>query len=85
MEKRNRPNLQFLKRGEQMKKIGLMFLMILMIFSTTVHANSIDSITMDIYIDKYGNAEITEVWECYINHGTESYIELYLHEIRMEH
>ena len=26
--------------------------------------NTINSITMDVYIDKYGDAEITEVWNC---------------------
>ncbi|MBQ8300225.1 MAG: DUF2207 domain-containing protein [Clostridia bacterium] len=56
-----------------MKKIVVMFLMMIMIFSTTVNANSIDSITMDIYIDESGDAEITEVWKCYTNQGTESY------------
>ena len=40
---------------------------------TIVHANSISSIDMDINIDDYGNANITEVWRCRTNQGTESY------------
>ena len=38
-----------------------------------VKANSIDSISMDIYIDKNGNAKVTEVWNCDANQGTEVY------------
>ena len=40
---------------------------------TMVHANLISSIDMDINIDDYGNANITEVWRCRTNQGTESY------------
>ena len=40
---------------------------------TIVHANSISSINMDINIDDYGNANITEVWKCNTSQGTESY------------
>ena len=38
-----------------------------------VKANSIDSISMDIYIDKNGNAKVTEVWNCNVSDGTEVY------------
>ena len=40
---------------------------------TMVHANLISSIDMDINIDDYGKANITEVWRCRTNQGTESY------------
>ena len=38
-----------------------------------VQANSISSISMDIYVDKSGNAEVTEIWNCSTNQGTEVY------------
>ena len=41
--------------------------------NSNVEANSINSINMDIYIDKNGNAEVTETWICYANSGTEIY------------
>ncbi len=40
---------------------------------TSVNANSISSINMDIYVDNNGNAEVTEVWTCSTNQGTEVY------------
>ena len=49
-----------------------LFISVLAIKST-VQANSISSISMDIYIDNSGNAQVTEVWDCYTNQGTESY------------
>lgn len=36
-------------------------------------ANSIDSITMDIYIDPNGTAHVTETWDAYLDQGTEGY------------
>lgn len=38
-----------------------------------VHANSISNISMDIYVDKDGNATVTETWDAYVNQGTEGY------------
>ncbi len=49
------------------------FIMILLGISTTVKANSIDNISMDIKVDKKGNAKVTEIWTCYVNEGTEVY------------
>ncbi|MDO5556232.1 MAG: DUF2207 domain-containing protein [Clostridia bacterium] len=40
---------------------------------SSVEANSISSINMDIHIDNYGNANITEVWNCNTTQGTEVY------------
>jgi hypothetical protein len=42
-------------------------------FNTSVKANSIDSINMDIYVDKSGDAHVTEVWDATLNQGTEGY------------
>ena len=42
-------------------------------FNNTVKANSISSIDMDIYVDNSGNAEVTEIWNCNTNQGTECY------------
>ncbi len=56
-----------------MKKFILSFMMMLLMFTSVVNANSINSITMDIYIDSNGDADITEVWDCTTNQGTESY------------
>ncbi len=41
--------------------------------SSIVNANSISKISMDINIDANGNANITEVWDAYLNKGTEGY------------
>ena len=38
-----------------------------------VYANDIKSINMDIFIDNYGNANITEVWQADLDSGTEGY------------
>ena len=43
------------------------------IFVSNVQANSISSINMDIYVDNNGNAYVTEVWNCNVTQGTESY------------
>ena len=56
-------------------KIFLIFLFMFIIFSLgkNVQANSINKISMDIYVDNNGNAHITETWNCYANQGTEVY------------
>ena len=56
-------------------KIMLLFLVILALFSlkANVQANSIQKISMDIFIEDNGDAKITESWECYTNEGTEVY------------
>lgn len=50
-----------------------MMLFLLVVLKSTVEANSIDSINMDIYIDSSGNANVTETWKCNTNKGTECY------------
>ena len=49
------------------------FLFVLFLITNNVQANSISSITMDIHIDKFGNANVTEFWNCNVTQGTESY------------
>lgn len=56
----------------------LIFITLLFIFSNSiVFANSIDKITMDIYIDPFGNAKVTETWDTYVTSGTEIYKSYY--------
>ena len=42
-------------------------------FNNHVEANSIDKISMDIFVDDSGTAHVTEIWECYTDKGTEVY------------
>lgn len=51
----------------------LLFAFIVINFGKNVEANSISKISMDIYVDNNGNAHVTEVWNCYVNQGTEVY------------
>lgn len=56
--------------------IILFFFSIVIVFvlSTKVDAsNSISKITMDVYINSNGNAEVTEIWNANLNQGTEGY------------
>ncbi len=55
-----------------MKKIVLIIIMMLS-FVINVDADSINGITMDIFLDKYGTAHVTEKWDVNINKGTEGY------------
>lgn len=59
------------------KKVNIfllaIFAFIFLTFFNSVEANSIDSISMDIYIDDSGNASVTETWECDVSTGTEVY------------
>lgn len=56
-------------------KVFIIFVFALIIFSCSkkVQANSINSISMDIFITDNGDASITEVWDCFPNSGTEVY------------
>lgn len=58
-----------------MKKISIFLLSLFSFFFCfiSVSANNINSIDMDIYIDEYGNAFVTEIWKGYLNRGTEGY------------
>ena len=56
-----------------MKNFILSFILMMLMCTSVVNANSINSITMDIYIDANGNADITEVWDYITNEKTEIY------------
>ena len=43
------------------------------IFNVSVSANTLNKISMDIYIDTKGDAHITEIWNAKLNEGTEGY------------
>ena len=49
------------------------FILFILGLLNATHANSIDSISMDIYVDTNGNAKVTETWNCNVNQGTEVY------------
>ena len=56
-------------------KILFIFIFAFLVFSIgkIVEANSIQSISMDIYVDDKGDAHITETWKCNVTQGTEVY------------
>ena len=56
-------------------KILFIFLFALFLFSieNKAEANSIQSISMDIFVDDYGDAYVTETWKCNVTQGTEVY------------
>lgn len=56
-----------------MKKIFYLLLSIILTSIVNVSANTIYSIDMDIYLDKMGNANITETWDVKGSNGTEWY------------
>lgn len=60
---------------DKILKISLMLLIIIAILgiANAVQANSISGIDMDIYVNKDGDAIVTETWNCYANKGTEVY------------
>lgn len=49
------------------------FALALFTMGSKVDANSIESISMDIFIEDNGDAQVTEVWECRATNGTEVY------------
>lgn len=51
----------------------LFFSFILFTCYKHVDANSINKLSMDIFIDDNGNATVTEVWDCNVTEGTETY------------
>jgi len=53
--------------------IALAIVFIVFLITGKVHANSINSINMDIYIDSSGIAQVTEIWNCTATSGTEIY------------
>ena len=55
-----------------MKKI-LFFILCFFASISVVNASSISSIDMDIVLDEYGTATITETWKANVNQGTEGW------------
>lgn len=53
--------------------ITILFTALLLFLGNSVKANSIDKISMDIFIDDNGNANVTEIWDCRTSEGTEVY------------
>ena len=56
-------------------KVLIIFIFAFILFSigNIVEANSIQSISMDIFIDDNGDAHVTETWKCKVTQGTEVY------------
>lgn len=56
-------------------KILFVFLFAFIIISIgdVVEANTIQSISMDIFVDDNGDAYVTEIWKCNVTQGTEVY------------
>ena len=55
-----------------MKKL---FFTLILIFSSimVVDATSISNIDMNIFVDEYGTAHVEEIWDAYVNEGTEGW------------
>ena len=59
-----------------LKKIVFISVFLTIAFFTSniyVDANTINSVTMDIFLNKDGSSHVTEVWDMNLNEGTESY------------
>lgn len=75
----DKPKLFNLRRIKLMKKINkllivlLFTILLILILQTKSNANTVNKIDMDVYIDNYGNASITEVWNASLTKGTEGY------------
>ena len=49
------------------------FVFLFFIFIGSVNANTLNSITMDVFVDDNGDANVTEIWDYTVNSGTENY------------
>lgn len=58
-----------------MKKISLFICAIIIFFFciSFAHANEINNIDIEVYIDMNGNASVKEIWTTYLNEGSEGY------------
>ena len=58
-----------------MKKINLIIVTFIMtlIGVSNVSANELKNLDITAYIDEEGNAKVTEVWDMYVDEGTEVY------------
>lgn len=55
------------------KKVFLLFVSILLFLPISAKANTINTIDMSIYVDKNGDAYVTEKWNANLTQGTEGY------------
>lgn len=55
------------------KKLFLLCIFIFCLYSQVFAKEGIESIDIDIYIDEYGDATVTEIWKCEAYSGTEWY------------
>ena len=58
-----------------MKKffVASLFFILILSLGTVNASNKINALSMDIYVDKSGDAHVTELWECYAIEKTEWY------------
>lgn len=56
-----------------MKRFYLFIFGIILLIPTIVSANEIKNIDIDIYVDNIGTAHVTEIWDTYLDKGTEGY------------
>lgn len=54
-------------------KLLLIFVFTSFFIANKVEANSIQSLSMDIFVSDDGDAYVTEIWECNVTEGTEMY------------
>lgn len=55
------------------KSLFFAFIFFFFILIGNVEANNLNSVNMDIYIDRNGNAHVKEIWDYTVNSGTENY------------
>lgn len=53
--------------------ITLIFCISIFVLKSKINANTIKQVDINVYIDRNGNASVTEVWKAYLNTGTEGY------------
>ena len=58
---------------KKLKYFALFIFLFVCSISAVSAANKISKISMDIYVDENGNAQITEVWDAKLSQGTEGY------------
>lgn len=56
-----------------MKKYLASIIIMIVMFGSAVHANTLNTLDMDVYIDKNGDATVTETWDYTSNENTEMY------------
>lgn len=54
-------------------KLNILFILFCFLGVIGVKANSIEKIDMDVFLDEFGNALVTEIWDANLTSGTEGY------------